>query len=119
MSKEQPTDRGISMAKITRQEKSIFEVQPEPVDHATEMRQCEDRNSALNKRNSALKKRNSALKKELFDCRTAANSDRPLLASGLRLALANEALQGEVAALRKDASKQASDQKAKQSSGQP
>ncbi len=87
----------------TRQEKSISKVLAEPVDNATELEQCEDRNSAI--------------KKELSECRSAANSYRPLLASGLRLALANEALQGEVAALRKDASMQASDQKAKQSSG--
>jgi hypothetical protein len=41
-----------------------------------------------------------------------------LLASGLRLAFANEELRGKVAALRKDASKQAAERKAK-GSGQP
>jgi len=88
-----------------RQEKSISEVAPESVDSTTELERSEDRNSAL--------------RKELSECRSAANLSQTLLASGLRLAFANEALQGEVAALRKDASTQASGQKSKQSSGKP
>jgi hypothetical protein len=49
---------------------------------------------------------NSALKKELAECKAAAVSDRALLAGGLRLALANEALEIENALLRRNAAQQ-------------
>ena len=46
----------------------------------------------------------SALKKELAAYKEAAVSDHALLASGLRLAFANEALEAEKGLLRNDAS---------------
>jgi hypothetical protein len=57
-----------------------------------------------------------ALKKELSAAKKVADSDRALLANGLRLALANEALRVEVAALRKRAAKAAADEKAVEAS---
>jgi len=92
------------MEKSTSEKTLISDAVTEPVDSAAQLKRLKDRNSAL--------------KKELSDCESAAASDLPLLASGLRLAFANEELRGKVAALRKDASKQAAERKAK-GSGQP
>jgi hypothetical protein len=51
------------------------------------------------------KDQNSILEKELADCREAADADSALLASGLRLAFANEALEVENRLLRQDVAK--------------
>ena len=66
------------------------------------------------------KDQNSVLKKELADCREAADADTALLASGLRLVFANEALEVENKLLRQDATKGARGRKiGKRSLGQP
>jgi hypothetical protein len=94
------------MAKLTGENKRISELKTELIDCAIVLGHCEEDNAAL--------------KKELSQCKNAANSDDLLLASGLRLALANEALKVEVAVLRKDLAKQATDQKTgKASPAQP
>jgi hypothetical protein len=83
------------MEKSIREKTQISDAVTEPVDSAAQLKRLKDRNSALTK--------------ELSDCESVAASVRPLLASGLRLAFENEELQGKVAALRKDASKQAAE----------
>jgi predicted RNase H-like nuclease (RuvC/YqgF family) len=94
------------------EKKRIFDVIRELIDCATELEGSDSQNSNLKKRLSALKKQLFDLKKELSEYKNAADSDDPLLASGLRLALANEALKIEIAELRKDAAKLAPHQKA-------
>ncbi|MCU1259262.1 MAG: hypothetical protein JWO80_2147 [Bryobacterales bacterium] len=94
------------MAKLTDENKRISDLIAELVDSARELSHSEDKNSALTK--------------ELAECRTAADSDNLLLASGLRLCFENELLQAEMVILRKDAARQAPDQKtSKASQAQP
>lgn len=81
------------MAKRTGEKDLISEVIPELINCAAKLRNSEDRNCAL--------------RKELSEHKNAAASDRLLLASGLRLALANEALRVEIAVLRKAAAERA------------
>ena len=77
------------MAKITDEAKPISAPTRELTDRATELVRCKDQNSVL--------------KKELAECRTEVDSDGALLASGLRLAFKNEALEVEKRLLRQDA----------------